>query len=187
MRFFPLETDRLILRRFTPADLDATVAYQGLEEVARYCMWEPRSRERVRELIPRWIAMNGEGEASEGLQYAVERKADGRMIGDAVLMFTNRAARQGEIGYVFNPAFQGRGYATEAMVAVMEAGFEQAGLHRICARCDARNAASWRVMEKLGMRREAHLREHALFKGEWDEEFIYAMLEDEWRARRGAH
>src|SRR5690606_26043323 len=85
MRFFPPETDRLILRRFTPADLDAAVAYQGLEEVARYCMWEPRSRERVRELIPRWIAMNGEGEASEGLQYAVERKTDGQMIGDAVL------------------------------------------------------------------------------------------------------
>lgn len=187
MNYFPLETERLILRQFTAEDLNATVAYQGLDEVARYCMWEPRSRERVQELIPRWIAMNGQGEKSEGLQYAVELRTTGEMIGDCVLMFGDRTARQGEIGYVFSPGFQGKGYATEAMQAVLGVGFEQVGLHRISATCDVRNAASWRVMERLGMRREAHFREHGLFKGGWDEEFVYAILEDEWRAQRGAN
>lgn len=187
MSYFPLETPRLVLRRYTPDDLDATVAYQGLEEVARYCMWEKRSRARVAELIPRWIAMDGQGDDSEGVQYAVEIKATGEMIGDCVLMFEDRAARQGQIGYVMNPRFQGHGYATEAMEAVLAMGFDRAGLHRISARCDARNTASWRVMEKLGMRREAHFREHAIFKGGWDEEYVYALLEDEWRAMRGAN
>lgn len=187
MNFFPLETERLTLRRFEPTDAEAAAAYQGLAEVARYCMWEPRSLERVRELIPRWIAMDGQGQDSEGLQYAVILKASGALIGDVVLMLEDRAARQGQIGYVMNPAFQGQGYTTEAARAVMAIGFDAVGLHRISARCDARNAGSWRVMEKLGMRREAHFREHAIFKGEWDQEFVYAMLEDEWRAGRGAN
>ncbi|AEQ51846.1 GNAT family N-acetyltransferase [Pelagibacterium halotolerans] len=187
MTFFPIETKRLILRKFTPADAEATAAYQGLPEVARYCMWEPRSLERVRELIPRWIAMDGTGENSEGIQYAVVLRTSGALIGDVVLMFEDLAARQGQIGYVMSPAFQGQGYATEAMEAVLAVGFGQVGLHRISARCDARNTGSWRVMEKLGMRREAHFREHAIFKGEWDQELVYAILEDEWRAAQGAN
>ena len=63
--------------------------------------------------------------------------------------------------------------------------FETYDLHRVYGRCDARNVGSWRVLEKLGMRREAHFREHALFKGDWDEEFYYAILQREWRERWG--
>lgn len=181
MTFFPLETERLILRAIRPEDAVSIAAYQGLAEVARYVPWEPRSLARVEELIPRWIAMDGTGEDSEGVQYAITRKADGALVGDCMIMFGDRAARQGEVGYLMNPVHQGQGYATEATRAMIGAAFEIGGLHRISARCDARNTASWRVMERLGMRREAHFREHAIFKGEWDEELIYAILEDEWR------
>ncbi|SDG93985.1 Protein N-acetyltransferase, RimJ/RimL family [Pelagibacterium luteolum] len=186
MSYFPIETERLLLRQFRLSDVDATAAYEGLPEVARYCSWEPRTRRRIKELIPRWIAMDGLGAKSEGIQYAVVLKASGRQIGDCVLMFDDIAARQGQLGYVMDPAHQGRGYTTEAARAVLGVGFDRVGLHRISARCDTRNFASWRVMEKLSMRREAHFREHAIFKGEWDEEFVYAMLEDEWRAQQGA-
>ena len=86
-------------------------------------------------------------------------------------------------GKPINPEFHGFGYATEAARGLMAMGFERAGLHRIFARCDARNTASYRVMERLGMRREAHFREHILVKGVWDEELIYALLEGEWAAR----
>lgn len=183
MSFFPRETERLILRAVLPEDAEAIAAYHGLEEVARYVPWPPRSRARVDELIPRWIAMNGEGDESEGVQYVLVERASEQVVGDCMLMYGDREARQGEIGYLIDPRFQGRGFATEASLAMLEVGFEVAGLHRIAARCDGRNTASWKVMEKLGMRREAHFRDHALFKGEWDDEMIYALLETEWRER----
>jgi RimJ/RimL family protein N-acetyltransferase len=105
------------------------------------------------------------------------------VVGEVSLIWRSVADRQAEIGYIFHPDVQGQGLATEAALALLAFGFEQAELHRIYARCDARNVASWRVMEKLGMRREAHFREHLQLKGRWDEELIYAILEDEWRAQ----
>jgi RimJ/RimL family protein N-acetyltransferase len=83
---------------------------------------------------------------------------------------------------MFNPEHHGRGYATEAASAVLDLAFETFGLHRITGSLEARNAASARVLEKLGMRREAHLVENELVKGEWQSEIVYARL----RASRGA-
>jgi RimJ/RimL family protein N-acetyltransferase len=93
-------------------------------------------------------------------------------------------ARQAEVGWIFDPDYQGQGYATEAANAMLDLAFGPGDMHRVAARCDVRNEASWRLMERLGMRREAHFREHGLFKGRWDEEFIYALLASEWRALR---
>ena len=98
------------------------------------------------------------------------------------LIWRSVADQQAEVGYIIHPEAQGQGVATEAARALLAFGFEDVGLHRIYARCDARNAASARVMQRLGMREEAHLREHAHFKGRWDEELIYAILDREWLA-----
>ena len=106
------------------------------------------------------------------------------LIGEVSLIWRSAEARQGELGWIFHPDFHGRGYATEATNALLDLGFGPADLHRIYARCDARNEPSWRLMERLGMRREAHFRQHGLFKGAWDEEFYYAILRDEWLSRR---
>ncbi|HYO29274.1 MAG TPA: GNAT family protein, partial [Thermomicrobiales bacterium] len=111
---------------------------------------------------------------------AVVVRETGTLVGDVMLWWRSAAHRQGEIGYVFHPDHAGRGYATEASRAAHRLGFEDLGLHRIAARCDARNGASARVMERLGMRREAHLRENEFVKGEWCDELVYALLEDEW-------
>ncbi|MCW2947645.1 MAG: GCN5-related N-acetyltransferase, partial [Actinoallomurus sp.] len=92
--------------------------------------------------------------------------------------------RQGEVGYIFHPDHGGRGYATEAAEVVLRLGFEELGLHRIVGRLDGRNTASARVLERLGLRREAHFVQNELVKGEWTDEVVYAMLADEWRARR---
>ncbi len=94
--------------------------------------------------------------------------------------------RRGEIGYVVDPRFAGRGLASEGAVALCAMGFEIVGLHRIEAQCDARNVASARVMAKIGMRREAHLRENEFVKGEWTDGLVYALLADEWRGRAGS-
>lgn len=181
----PHETDRLVLRRFTPDDVDAVHAYHSRPDVARYQYWEPRSRDEVTDEVDKWIGADGSDETREAMVFAVTLKDSAVLVGDMVLLFRDREARQGEIGFTFNPDHGGNGYATEAAIAVMGIGFEAFGLHRIFGRCDARNAASWRLMERLGMRREAHFREHALFKGVWDEEFYYAMLAREWTDMRG--
>jgi RimJ/RimL family protein N-acetyltransferase len=123
----------------------------------------------------------GAGAAPEtGVPYAGEETASGALVGYVTL--TVEQHRQGEIGFIFHPDHQGRGYATEAGRAVLGIAFGAYGLHRVSGRLEARNAASARVLEKLGMRREAHLVETEWIKGEWQSELVYALLASEWRS-----
>jgi len=183
---YPILTPRLRLRPFTRGDVDAVFAYRRREDVARYLFDSPMSYETVTEAVQQRISQSAVEQEEDKLVLAVDLRETGELIGEVSLIWRSEIARQGELGYIFNPLFHGSGYATEAGEALLRIGFEGLGLHRIMARCDARNTASWRVMERLGMRREAHFREHARFKGEWDEEFVYAILESEWAARQGA-
>jgi len=181
---YPILTSRLRLRPFTRGDVDAVFAYRQREDVARYLFDRPMTHETVTEAVQQRIAQSAVEEEGDKLVLAVDLRETGELIGEVSLIWRSEIARQGELGYIFNPNFHGHGYATEAARALLEIGFGGLGLHRVMARCDARNVASWRVMERLGMRREAHFREHARFKGEWDEEFIYAILEGEWVAQQ---
>ncbi|MCO5972459.1 GNAT family N-acetyltransferase [Actinoallomurus soli] len=180
---YPIVTERLLLRPYTPEDLDALHDIQSRPEVARYLYWDARGRDEVREALQRKIASSVIGDENGGLQLAVVLPESGTLVGDVVLMWTSREHRQGEIGYVFHPDHGGRGYATEAAEVMLRLGFEGLGLHRLVGRLDGRNTASARVLERLGMRREAHLIQNEIVKGEWTDEVIYAMLKDEWRAR----
>lgn len=180
----PIETARLVLRPLTENDLDSMLAYRSLDSVARFQFWAPHSREMMQDVLAEMLEAAAEDPRMEHV-LAVVRRDTGAMIGDVVLMIRDREARQGEIGFTFHPDHGGHGFATEAAGAMVAFGFEALALHRIFGRCDALNEPSFRLMERLGMRREAHFREHALFKGRWDEEFHYAILEDEWRARAG--
>ncbi|MCP9486905.1 MAG: GNAT family N-acetyltransferase [Gaiellaceae bacterium MAG52_C11] len=181
---WPLETERLVLRPFGEDDLDALFAIHSDAEIARYLYNEPRSREEVRALLSRKI--DGATVSSEGdwLSAAVVVRQSGELIGDCSLQWVSKAHRQGEIGFVFNRAYQGRGFATEAARAVLAVAFDDLGLHRVVGRLEARNTASARVLERLGMRREAHLIENEFVKGEWQSELVYALLQSGWRARR---
>ena len=116
--------------------------------------------------------------------YLLQCAQTGELVGDCVLMLRSKEHEQGEVGYVFNPAYHGRGYATEAVGALLRLGFEGLGLHRIAGHLDARNIASARVLERAGLRREAHLVENEFVKGEWADELIYAILRREWEARQ---
>jgi RimJ/RimL family protein N-acetyltransferase len=97
-------------------------------------------------------------------------------------LYQETQTRQGDIGFVFHPAYHGKSYAFEAAREMLRLGFERVGFHRIEGRCDARNGASARLMERLGMRREVHFVENAWFKREWGSELVYAILAREWRA-----
>ncbi|MBC6458118.1 GNAT family N-acetyltransferase [Actinomadura sp. HBU206391] len=179
---YPLKTARLILRPYTPADLDALYDLQSRPEVTRYLYFGPRDRDEVREALDQKtqaVTLTDEG---GNLSLAVELAETGQVIGEVILFWRSRAHRQGEVGYLFHPDHGGRGYATEATRVMLRLGFEDLGLHRIIGRIDARNTASGRVLERLGMRREAHFVQNEFVKGEWADEVVYAMLETEWRA-----
>lgn len=178
---YPVETRRLLLRPFLRGDVDAVYAYRAREDVARFLTEAPMSREACAEAVRARVGWTLWNEQCDRIFLAVERRADGAMIGEVSLMLRDAEARQGEIGYVLNPDSHGRGYATEAAAALVALGFGVAGLHRVFARCHPDNIGSRRVMERLGMRQEAHFIEHRLLKGRWDEELVYAVLQSEWR------
>lgn len=183
---YPLHTERLTLRPFTRGDVDAVFGYRQLEEVARYLFDVALSREECALAVQQRIGQVALDQEGDRVILAVELTDTRTLIGEVSLIYRSVEARQGELGWIFDPLYQGMGYATEAANAMLDLAFGPGDLHRVSARCDARNAASWRLMERLGMRREAHFREHALFKGAWDEEYVYAMLWQEWHARREA-
>jgi RimJ/RimL family protein N-acetyltransferase len=176
----PIETERLILRPFNRGDVDAVFAYRQREDVARFLFDNPMTRETCAEAVQARIRQVSLVEEDDRITLAVERRQAGDLIGEITLIWRSVADRQGEVGYILNPDFHGRGYATEAVRALVGMGFAAFDLHRIYARCNTLNAASYRLMERLGMRREAHFREHKLVKGSWDDEYIYAILAREW-------
>lgn len=178
----PIITSRLILRPFSRGDVDAVFDYRSRDEVALYLFDGPLSREECALAVQQRTLQTAWSEEGDKIVLAAELRESGALIGEMSLIWRSVEARQGEIGWIFHPDHHGRGYATEAARALLYLGFQEADLHRIFARCDARNNSSWRLMERLGMRREAHFREHALFKGEWDEEFVYAVLRRDWRS-----
>jgi RimJ/RimL family protein N-acetyltransferase len=179
---YPLRTERLILRPFTRGDVDAVYAYRRREDVARYLFDVALSRDECALAVQQRIGQVAFEAEGDKIVLAVELAANGALIGEMSLIWRSVDARQAEVGWIFDPDYQGRGYATEAAKAMLDLAFGPGDVHRVAARCDVRNEASWRLMERLGMRREAHFREHGLFKGRWDEEFIYALLAPEWRA-----
>ena len=183
---YPLRTPRLSLRPFTRGDVDAVYSYRRREDVARYLFDVPLSRDECALAVQQRINQTSLAKEGDRIILAVEHGQTGVLMGEVSLIWRSADARQGEVGWIFDPEFQGQGFATEAASAMLDLAFGPAEIHRVSARCDVRNLRSWKMMERLGMRREAHFREHGLFKGKWDEEYIYAMLRQEWRSLRGA-
>ena len=183
---YPIATERLRLRPFGPDDLDALVAIHADPEVVRYLYWDVRDRDELRGVLEEKATRSVLQRPGDALNIAAVLADTGELVGDMTLFWHSEEHRSGEVGYIFNPAYTGRGYATEAARALLRLGFEELGLHRITGRLDGRNTASARVLERLGMRREAHFVENERVKGEWTDEVVYAMLDGEWRAAQAA-
>jgi len=179
-----IKTDRLILRPFEKSDLKDVLAYLSLPDMQRYLDWKARDNS---EATSAFDAMRKEVRLmrpGDILTLAVVRKSDGVVMGHVALKWTDATAAQAELRFAMAPAFRRQGYASEAIQAVMKYGFDKHRLHRVFARTAGHNEASARLLKKIGMRLEAHYREHALFQGEWDEELHFAILDREWQ--RGA-
>jgi len=182
---YPLETDRLVLRPYADEDLEALHEIERRVETARYLYNEPLTLEATRGLLERRKSLTAIDDTHDDIVLAMTIAPSGELIGHVTLQLISRQHRQGEIGYVLHPEHRGHGYATEAAGLMLRLGFDELDLHRIVGRLDARNAASARVLERLGMRLEAHLHENEFVKGEWVSELVYAILATEWRSRTG--
>ena len=184
----PIRTARLLLRPLTEADADDVFAYQRLPEVVRYLPWPVRDREESREHTEKRAGFTRLHDDKDGLILAAElvgaHQAHGPVIGDLSVFLESGDNAQLAIGWVIHPAYQGRGFATEAARAGLELAFAEIGAHRVHAQLDPRNAASVALCRRLGMRAEAHLVENEIFKGQWSDLAIYAMLRREWDATR---
>ena len=176
----PVETKRLILRPFQKSDLDAVMTYHALPEVQRYLEWKARDRVEVKSALDAMVQQHHLQRPGDALVLAVVRRNDEALIGQVSLRWTDATAGQAELRFIISPAQRRQGYAREAAREMLDIGFERYGLHRIYARCAARNQASANLLRNLGLRLEAHYREHALFQGEWDEELHFAILDREW-------
>jgi RimJ/RimL family protein N-acetyltransferase len=188
--FGHLGTPRLILRRFVPNDLAAFVEYRCDPEVARYQSWDAPFSVESGERFLAELATAHPGTPGEWFQFAVCRRVDGVLIGDCAACSTAHDPRLVEIGFTFARAHQRRGYATEAVGHLLQylftAQHERPPAHRVSASCDVRNVRSAGLLERLGMRREAHHVESAWYGGEWTSEYTYAQLRREWFTQRSA-
>jgi [ribosomal protein S5]-alanine N-acetyltransferase len=169
----PIETQRLLIRPFQSEDWHDVVEYVSDPGVMAYIPGGPLNEAQAGEFMAR-----NAGEQAE--EFAVSLKAERKLIGH-IVFHPWFAPRTYEIGWVFNKAYQGKGYATEAALAMLKYGFEVLGIHRLIATCQPENTPSYRVMEKLGMRREGHFQQ-CIYRGNnhWWDEYFYAMLEEEW-------
>jgi RimJ/RimL family protein N-acetyltransferase len=180
---YPLRSERLLLRPYTLDDLEALHDIQSRAEVTRYLYFGPQDRDQVRAVLEDRAEATALRDEGDRLILAAALPETGTIVGDVLLRWTSREHRQGEIGYTVHPDHGGRGFATEAAEVMLRLGFEDLGLHRIVGRLDGRNGASARVLERLGMRREAHFVQNEFVKGEWTDEIVYALLAEEWRTR----
>jgi len=175
-----LKTDNLILRPFERSDLDDVLSYYSLPEVQRYLDWKARDKSEAKAAFDAMRKQTRLTRPGDILTLALVRKSDGAVMGHVSLRWTDATAGQGEIRFAVGPAYRRRGYATEAVKAVVTLAFEHFRMHRIYAVTAGQNQASAKLLRAIGMRLEAHYREHALFMGEWDEELHFAVLAREW-------
>ena len=182
---WPVRTERLTLRPARVEDLPAVGAYRVLPEVNEWLPTAPRTPE------DHVAHLSGK---SDGMERTFVIELEGTVIGDIYLAVEDgwaqvevaeRAARvQAEVGWCLDPAYQGRGYATEGVEGLLRTCFEDLGVRRVVANSFADNTASWRLMERLGMRRELYtVRESLHRSGEWLDGVGYALLAEEWRDR----
>ncbi len=175
-----IKTERLILRPFQKADLDEVLSYYSLPDVQRYLDWKARDKVEAKAAFDAMRKQTRLSRPGEILSLAVVRKSDGKVIGHVSLRYLDATAAQAEVRFAIAPAFRRKGFGTEAVRAMISHGFDEHRFHRILARTAGSNEGSAKLLKTLGMRLEAHYREHALFQGEWDEELHFAILDREW-------
>lgn len=174
----PIITERLVIRRFTPDDIQDVLGFVSQPSVAKATSQRIlATKEGVREYIDLQNSYQP-FEENKVFELAIERKEDSKVMGFVGMIF--EGGELGEMGWVLGEEYRGQGYATEAARALMDYGFRSLGLHRIHADTSTNNTPAWKVMERLGMKREGMLRDAVWEEGKWVDRYVYGILIDEW-------
>ena len=171
-----LKTKNIVIRAFEKKDLKAFVCYRAQKEVARYQSWSDYSHQDALELFE-VMDYSTFGQPKNWYQMAISLIDSDKLIGDLAIHFIDHD--QVEIGFTVAPEYQGNNVATEAVSCFLNYLFDELNKHRVIATTDVKNMASYRLLEKLGFRREAHLLQNIYFKGEWGDEYQYGLLRSE--------
>lgn len=172
---FSIATPRLRLRHYRIGDEAQLLEYYGDEDVCRYLLHGPWTESDARENVE---IRSARTDLDTG-DLNVVATLDGRIIGNVSAHFVNDTDHTVELGWTFSPAYAGRGYATEAVTALIETVFSLDRVHRAIAQMDAENPASARLAERVGMRREGHFIQDWWNKDAWSDTFLYAILRAE--------
>lgn len=173
-----ITTERLIIQLAKPEDAYAIYCYRSDAVENQYQGWFPESEEEVRNYITNMPVTLDIADVC--FQFAILTKKENRLIGDMGIIFTGHEKMQAEVGCTLNKDFHGKGYATEALTAMVNYLFGALKKHRVIASIDPRNMPSIRLIERLGFRKEAHFKESYFLRGEWVDDVIYAMLDKDW-------
>lgn len=179
-KFTELKGEQVTLRRLKLADVKPFVAYRSDPDVARYQSWAAPYPLASGERLVKAMRRQHPDTPGQWFQFAVMLNSTGELIGDCGIKSDAADPRQAEIGYTIAKWQQGRGYGSDTVRTLLGYLFDERGKHRVTASCDPRNAGSIRLLERVGMRREGHMRESIWFKGEWADDLLYALLAREW-------
>jgi RimJ/RimL family protein N-acetyltransferase len=173
-----LQGERLTLREFDDADEARLHAFVSDPEVTRFTTWGPNTPADTRAFLDE---VRDDARSADRTRFglAAVDTATGRLLGSVGLFVENREHLRGELGWVFDPVYWGRGYATEATRILVRFGFDDLGLHRISATCHPDNAASARVLEKAGMTFEGRMGGHMRGRDGWRDSLLYAVVKDD--------
>ncbi len=172
----PIETDRLTIRRFRGEDWEDLHAYLSDPDVLRFEPYAPFDAEQCK--------LEAKRRATDEAFWAVCLKENGRLIGN--LYFSGQAEKTWELGFVFHASYQGKGYALESARALIDHAFLKWNMRRVIALCNPENEKSWRLLERLGMRREGHLIQNVSFHKDesgnpiYTDTYEYGLLREEW-------
>jgi len=179
-KFSNIETERLILRKFKESDVAAFFKYRSNPEVALYQGWEDYKFQQATEFIVE--QMNFEPNIEDTwFQIAIELKESRLLVGDCAIHTLKQDINQVEIGFTLEPMYHNMGFAGEAIKCLLGYIFTVLKKHRVIAITDVRNKNSIKLLEKVGMRREGHFIKNAWYKGEYTDEYEYAMLREEYK------
>lgn len=176
----PIETGRLVLRELVESDFEKIHEIKSDPEVVKYLRWGPNSPEQTLRSLRKQIAFQTEENRQVFVMAAVLKETN-EVIANTLLMIRDAESGNAEIGYFLNSRHWNKGYGKEIVGALLELGFNVLNLHRIFATCDVDNSGSKKLLEGAGMRMEGHFIKDLKVKGEWRDNYLFALLKEEYR------
>lgn len=168
-------TERLLLRDYKTEDWERVHTYGSDPDFSKYELWGPNTLDDTHKFVAEMVRQ-AESNPRYKFEFAVCLKDNGMLIGGCGLRRETESSHVANLGWAISPEFQGNGYATESAMALIEFGFKKLNLSVIYATCDTRNAPSYRVMEKLGMKKVGFIKGNKEVKGHVRDSYRYEIL-----------